>query len=177
MATASLRKAEVFVHPTYGRAVRATEAIPAGAVVLKERPFFALIPSAAITAEAAPVHLRRDSAFARLHTHETQPHAAQRMCACADATARRRAGGGGAGLHAERSRAHACVLRRAGASARAHHAALRRRRAGAVAQGGVGLRYVPVRARCVQRTRVRDNKRKSASHASEGFARRRLPSA
>jgi hypothetical protein len=52
-AASGLHKAEVFVHPSYGRAVRATERIPAGTVVLKERPFFALLPSDAITAEAA----------------------------------------------------------------------------------------------------------------------------
>ena len=54
VATASpLRGAELFVHPQYGRAVRATERIPAGTVLLKERPFFVALPSAAVVAEAA----------------------------------------------------------------------------------------------------------------------------
>ena len=60
--SASLHKAEVFVHPSYGRAVRATERLPAGAVVLKERPLFALTPSvvtAEVAAEAAKARLRR----------------------------------------------------------------------------------------------------------------------
>ena len=52
---AALRGAEVFVHPQYGRAVRATERLPAGAVVLKERPFFTTLPSAKAAAEAAKV--------------------------------------------------------------------------------------------------------------------------
>jgi hypothetical protein len=92
MATASLRKAEVFVHPTYGRAVRATEAIPAGAVVLKERPFFALLPSAAISAEAAPVRAARKRACAPArhatpHSRSAYVRVLTPLCAGAQAVA------------------------------------------------------------------------------------------
>ena len=63
VATASpLRGAELFVHPQYGRAVRATERIPAGTVVLKERPFFVFLPSAADVAEAAKASSRQPRA-------------------------------------------------------------------------------------------------------------------
>ena len=57
--SAALQGAEVFVHPQYGRAVRATERLPAGAVVLKERPFFTTRPSAKAVAEAAKVRIVR----------------------------------------------------------------------------------------------------------------------
>jgi hypothetical protein len=59
----SLHKAELFTHPTYGRAVRATESIPAGTVVLKERPFFAFKASAEVTAEAAKARAVRAAAL------------------------------------------------------------------------------------------------------------------
>ena len=57
--SAALQGAEVFVHPRYGRAVRATERLPAGAVVLKERPFFTTRTSAKAAAEAAKVRIVR----------------------------------------------------------------------------------------------------------------------
>jgi hypothetical protein len=64
-AAAALHKAELSVHPTYGRAVRATESISAGTVVLKERPLFALLPSAGITAEAAKARRAHTSVYTR----------------------------------------------------------------------------------------------------------------
>jgi hypothetical protein len=67
MATsAALQGAEVFVHPSYGRAVRATERLPAGALVLKERPIFVVLPSASAVAEAAKVRSKQLGRVARV---------------------------------------------------------------------------------------------------------------
>ena len=112
MATATLRKAELFVHPSHGRAVRATEHIPAGAVVLVERPLFALTPAAVtagVVAEAAkaraceaPPHVahgsrrqclsrptRRDApGAASLTTQTTLPRARAARCASSRCDAR-----------------------------------------------------------------------------------------
>ena len=57
-----LRKAELCLHPTYGRAVRATERIPAGSVVLEERPLLAFIPTPEAAAEAMKARARERAA-------------------------------------------------------------------------------------------------------------------